>query len=156
MTICWATAAHAEAKGWTEEAPISWSDLVELLSCHDVRAHKDGRIWAPVSILDRSTRNKASVEAVHALVLDFDQGTPFQEVRPRLRGLAWVAHTSHSHSPEKAKYRLTIPLSSPVAAGEWPEVWRILHDRLGPESDPTCKNSNRIYYLPSKAFHPCL
>ncbi len=44
---------------------------------------------------------------------------------------------------------MAIPLSTPVAAGEWPEVWRILYDRLGPESDPACKNVNRIYYLPS-------
>lgn len=149
MTISWATAAHAEAKGWRVEAPISWERLVEALSSHDVRAEKDGMLWAPVSVVSSGSRTKESVKAVHALVLDFDQGTPIELVKPRLQGLSWVGHSSHRHSPSKAKYRIIIQLSSPVAAGEWPNVWELLHKRFGPESDIACKNVNRIYYMPS-------
>lgn len=155
MTISWATAAHAEAKGWRVEAPISWERLVEMLSTHDIRAAKDGMLWAPVSVASRGARVNGSVKAVHALVLDFDQGTPIELVRPRLDGLAWVGHSSHRHSPHKPKYRVVVQLSQPVDAAEWPEVWKVLHGRLGPESDIACKNANRIYYLPSCPEESC-
>lgn len=151
LEISIATTTSAVAKGWKRTEVLSWSQLVARLMEHDVRDEKDGPLWAPVVVADKNRRTNDSVVAMTCMVLDYDCGVDIDEALVPIveMGLACVAHSSHRHSPEHPKFRLVLPFSRPVAASEWPEAWEILHAILGPLSDVSCKNSARIYYLPS-------
>jgi hypothetical protein len=134
--------------GWTPEA-ISWEDLVPQLMTHDIRPEKDGPLWSPVSVQDSASRTNAAVEAVHLLVLDFDCGKGVSEIDGPLEGLEMVIHSSHSHHDDHPKFRVVIPLASPVPAARWKSWWSSFVKTHAPDCDPACKNASRVYFLPS-------
>lgn len=136
------------ARGWSQESS-SWEDLVRLLTVHDLREEKDGPLWSPVSVLETAQRKNESVEAVHLLVLDFDCGKSLEDVLPPLAGWEMVVHTSHSHAPEHPKFRIVVPLIEPVPADRWKSWWTAFVADRAPDCDLACKNSARIYFLPS-------
>ena len=55
-----------------------------------------------------------------------------------------------------------MPLTKPVPAKRWAEVWHRGRAALCPEADPSCKDPSRQYYLPSRpagvaperSYHP--
>lgn len=150
-TYAWASVIRKTAKGWRPQAPATWAQLAGMLQTHDIRSEKDGQLWAPVQVASTSSRTNDSVLAISCMVLDFDCGLePEAALGPILdRGLAYVAHTSHSHTMEHPKFRVVVPFSRAVPGAEWPEVWSWAHSRLGPQSDVSCKNPARVYFLPS-------
>jgi len=151
QTFAWATVPRKTAKGWTPQEPVSWSRLVEMMLSHDIRDSKDGELWAPVQVASTESRTNDSVVALSCMVLDFDCGLdPERALDPILQmSLAYVAHSSHSHTMEHPKFRVVVPFSHPVSAADWPAVWGWAHSRLAPQSDVACKNSARLYFLPS-------
>jgi hypothetical protein len=83
---------------------------------------------------------------VSALVFDLDRVPPDPE---RLAGVYWLGHTTWSHTPLAPRWRVVIPLSTPVPAARWRDVWQRARAALCPEADPACKDPSRAYWLPS-------
>lgn len=146
LTLC----TFSDEKGTTPKRHVlPWSKFVQRFSHHESRSTKEGTgCWSPVSYKPRTTRGKANVDRVYALVLDVDHA---DLPRDRLDGLAWIAHTTYRHSPTAPRWRVVIPLAKPVAGDEdhWPEVWQRAHARFGACMDEQCKDASRIYFLPS-------
>lgn len=129
-----------------DQRTLAWAELVDLLSRHDVREDKDGRGWSPTKYLPGATRLKANVREVAALVLDVDHA---DVPRAQLDGLAWLAHTTHSHSPDDPRWRVIIPFTRPVPAADWPDVVQRAYVRFGGVADTQCQDASRFYYRPS-------
>ena len=125
---------------------VSWANLAVRLGRHTVRREKDGPGWSPARYARGATRGNAGVVAVSALVLDADHAEP---AWPRLDGLAFAAHTTHSHHPAEPRWRLVIPFARPVPAREWDPVWRRAVHHLLPGADPACKDPARLHYWPA-------
>jgi hypothetical protein len=127
---------------------VSLDELRRLLNRFQVLDDKRrGRCWSPTKYADgASSRGNAGVVAVSCLVFDLDRVPPDQE---RLEGVYWLGHTTHSHTPQAPRWRLIIPLSEPVPAAQWGDVWRRARAALCPEADPQCKDASRAYWLPS-------
>lgn len=142
---------------------LVWPALVELLTtfrhssactetpCSNRRCPgKNGAAWSPVDI--DGTRSNANVRAVTAAVFDLDhldasQLGLFESLRAR--GLAFVAHSTHSHAPPgDCCLRLVLPLSRPVLPREWATVRARAVAALELPADPATKDVSRIYYLP--------
>ena len=121
-----------------------------------VRPEKDGPGWSPARFKKNETRNETAVEAIHWLVLDFDndgdQITTIDEALGYVDGYEVIYHTSHSHTEEKPKFRLILPLDRPAEPREWAAAWHGGLTLCGddPAIDASCKNLSRSYYLPSK------
>jgi hypothetical protein len=128
---------------------LTWSALMARLSRHAMRAAKDGPAWSPVTYKPGTTRLKTTVDQVYAMVLDVDHvELPYD----RLGGLAWVAHTTHSHNPpEDPRWRVVIPLSHPLSGEEecWSVYWRRARERFGEAMDAACKDASRMYFWPA-------
>jgi hypothetical protein len=59
----------------------------------------------------------------------------------------WPHHlVAHAHS---AKLACRLPLTTPVPAAEWRNVWQRARAALCPEADPACKDPSRAYRLSS-------
>lgn len=114
------------------------------------------RGWSPATFAaDR--RAKAGVEAVHALVLDYEapEGEPHTPVDDALdlwAGSLGLLHTSYSHSPERHRSRLVLALSRAVSAQEYPVLWRWAASRCaeaGHSIDEACRDPSRLWFLPA-------
>jgi hypothetical protein len=131
-----------------EQKVVSLDELRQLLSRFEVLTDKRrGRCWSPTRYVDGMTsRGNAGVVEVSALVFDLDRVPPDAE---RLAGVYWLGHTTHSHTPTAPRWRVVIPLSTPVPSTHWRNVWLRARAALCPEADPSCKDPSRQYYLPS-------
>jgi len=147
----------------------TWRELAELLTtpvptpCDCDKAtggecpEKDGFSWSPGALLPGTSRRNENVEHVSALVLDLDGLTAAQirTVFAALEGLAYVAHSTHSHRPpsrpDAAALRVVVALSRPVPGSDWPSFWHAARAFLGLGSvplDEACKDPARLYYTP--------
>lgn len=110
-------------------------------------------LFSPITPADFNNlqRGNAYVGTVNAMVLDFDQGQPLDEIMQALKPLGYWGHTTHSHTDEKPKFRVILPLSAPVPASEWREFWESFIEDTGLQVDKACKDPARVFYLPSYA-----
>lgn len=111
-------------------------------------------LWSPALYPPGATRGSAQVEAVSALVLDYDGGATWDQGLAPWRAYAHCAHTSYSHAPRgreydvwKHCYRVVVPLEVPIPAALHPRLWQWASD-LSPGLDPACKDAARLYYQP--------
>lgn len=115
------------------------------------KAKRDLPVWC-AAIFEGDARSKASVVRVTALVFDFDGvELPMLELANALP-VACMAHTSFSHGEKPgACFRLLVPVSRPLDAGEharlWPMVARAL-EHLGARVDGAAKDPGRAWFVP--------
>ncbi len=135
----------------------TWPQLCERLSRRTIREEKDGPLFSGASYPPDTPRGNAGVSFVSVAILDFDDGTPpggIEASVSRLNsgdGCAAFIYSTHSHNPDEGalKYRLVLPLLEPVAASDWPRVWKQLALHFGGAPDESAKDAARIHFLPS-------
>ncbi len=139
-----------------DRSPKVWSGSFERLydeqfRTHEQRQSKDGPAWSPATFAAGSTRGNKNVEAICALVADVDDGAGMEEMHRRLEGVAYIIHTSFSHTPDHPKYRIIVPLIEHISAAQHATIWPRFNELLGGHLDPATRDPARIYYLPA---HP--
>lgn len=148
------------AETWLEF--LECLDLVGPLAGHEVVPQEDKRslpVFSPVTYLPGTSRGKANVEAVYAFAVDYDD-VPLSTLTDVLtyvteRNYAYVLYSSFSNeyppdskdSNAKFRFRLMMPLQTPVPAAIWPGTWEALQQQLPHRGDPACKDASRIYGL---------
>lgn len=104
--------------------------------------------------IDGGRRLKTAVLSKQIVTLDVDYAKPdFLDVlRAKLGNVAWIYYTTHSHSPDKPRYRLLIPLDRPAVQAEYEPIARYIAGYLGIDQfDRTCYDLNRLMFWPSAA-----
>lgn len=136
-----------------DAAPVMWvGSLHELLGEHTVTERKDGLLFSPADYGEAKRRLNKNVEHINFLVYDLDEITPhnFLEIQNNINKFAHIYYTTFSHSPEKPKYRVIFPLSTPLGVKEFPEYWRNFNLKyMKCATDAAAKDLARMYYLPS-------
>lgn len=147
-------------RGVTDTVPRPWRGrLVELLGeKHRIHADKHASAcFSAARYREKAPRGNAGVEAVTALVLDFDHldGDGEERVRRGLDGLAFVLVTSHSHraaGEDDRCFRVVVALSRELRPPElWP-VWDAVAARVAGLADTNARDPARIWFLPTA--HP--
>ncbi len=144
-----------------------WDAIADRLTTHEEREDKDGQgiICAEFHTL---SRRAANVTAYTALMLDVegkdadDLPPPPDEVSDRMRRLNMegVIYTSHNHltppelnkgKPASPRYRVVVPLSSPIPPSDLPRQTDALAAALGLSAwlDPASRTISQFFYLPS-------
>ncbi|MES2025268.1 MAG: DUF927 domain-containing protein [Pseudomonadota bacterium] len=129
----------------------TWKSFCDSFSTHPAQSKKDGLGWSPVSFVKGSTRKNENVVQVSMAVIDVDDGTAHELLLKRFSGYSCLIHSSFSHSSASEKYRVILPLSAPVPAHEWKQVWERINLLAGGCNDPATKDPARLYYKPA---HP--
>jgi len=106
--------------------------------------------WSPALYAPGATRSNRHVQALSALVLDYDDGLPWAEGLSPWRDWVGLAHTSWSHTADQHRYRVILPFRAPVDPVVWPRVWKWAQDRAGRQIDKACKDAARLYYVPCR------
>lgn len=130
-----------------ERAKLTWE-----MTKHKVRSKKDGVMFNASKF--NGTRGNDNFVSANAMFFDFDKGNPqIKEIRALFpNNLMWI-YSTHSHSPEKPRYRGVLPLSRLVNEKEHTVISRALTEALTPKLreclDKTCFERSRPHYLPA-------
>ena len=97
-------------------------------------------------------RKKENIDTRCLITLDVDHATGdfLFAAELVLGGTAYVIYSTHSHRPEKPKYRLVIPTDRAMSPDEYAAVSRKLAEQISMEYfDKTTFDVHRLMYLPS-------
>ena len=97
-------------------------------------------------------RKADAITARSLVTLDIDFGTQDTVglVEDMMYGTAWCLYSTHSHTPEKPRYRLVVPLSREVSPDEYIPVARRIADDIGIDLfDDSTYEPSRLMYWPS-------
>ncbi|MGG3282754.1 VapE domain-containing protein [Paenibacillus solani] len=112
---------------------------------------KDGPAFVG-GLVRTGRRKKENVDSRSLITLDVDRGDNdfLFSAELVLGGTAYVIYSTHSHRPEKPKYRLLIPVDRNMSPDEYAAVSRKLSEHIGMEYfDKTTFDVHRLMYLPS-------
>ena len=127
----------------------TWSDLCRRFSQSQRRSNKTGaQTWSPTKYKPGATRGNDGVESISCAVIDVEHQGPFESIKDRLDGYAYLAHSSFRHTPDDPRFRIVLPLVTPSLADQWPEHWERINHWLGGINDPTTKDLPRVYFIP--------
>jgi len=106
--------------------------------------------WSPAEFKP-CFREHAHVMSVSAMCLDFDKGGTIDDAVARLSVIAGgFLHTTRKHTAEAHRFRVVLPLSRPVSAFEFPELWKRIAHAAG-AVDPAAKDPCRFWYVSGTA-----
>ena len=140
-------------KGPISHVDITWEQLVENLSKHDVGTNKfENPAFSPAFYdIDEFQRLNENVRGFSLWVGDFDK---FDEdgvfaLINRVEELGWsmVLYSTWSHEIEPYCVRPVFPLSRVALPEEWPVLWRVINKMLGGQTDKSCKDLSRLYFV---------
>jgi len=104
--------------------------------------------WAPVSFANNRRRNENCRE-ISCLVLDFDGGATPDQALQVWSSWPLVWHTSWSHTEEKPKFRIILPLAHPQSPEKWDRIWEWAQAKTRNTIDSQCSDPCRLYFVPA-------
>lgn len=149
--------AYSQLKRARDEAEERGEDVQEALEAEHAKLRRDARkgaketlpCWAPATFKPEAKRSSRNVLELSCLVLDYDDGTTPDEARAIWEQYFHIVHTSWSHTPESARFRLVLPLARPCPVAFWPRLWAWAEEHCGHTIDPACKGASRMWTLPA-------
>ena len=147
--------AAARRSAFGRPVPTSWGQLRKALTSHDrdrATDKLDAPCWAPHAA-QGNRRTAASITAVYALVLDFDDGADIPDVMALFPTKERCAYSTYSAQPGAPRCRLVLPLAVPVAGALWAATMRLILRDIGQDksaADPKCIDPSRLYLLPCR------
>lgn len=114
-------------------------------------AIKDGPAFVG-GLIRGGRRKKVNMESRWLITLDADYATDdfMMDVDLVLGGTDYLIYSTHSHRPDRQKYRLVIPADREVQLDEYAAISRKLADNIGmPYFDHTTFQVHRLMYFPS-------
>jgi hypothetical protein len=136
--------------------PETWAGFLRWVSAPVVAVTKDAEGGFTLATLLGGVRRKANVVSVTALALDHDEGSTNAAAAHEAVGLyAHVVFTTHSHTPERPRWRAVIPFDRPVSGAEYEAIYRFAVAVLvkdGVVLDETTKDPCRLWYVPAVRF----
>lgn len=112
---------------------------------------KDGPAFVG-GLVRTGRRKKENVDSRSMITLDVDRGDDdfLFCAELVLGGTAYAIYSTHSHRPEKPKYRLIVPADRNMSSDEYAAVSRKLAEQIGMSYfDKTTFDVHRLMYLPS-------
>lgn len=117
---------------------------------------KDGP-WLCFADFAGNQRSYANLVASHAVPLDLDLGAyawDADSIRARLAGYQFTAWTSYSHTPERPRWRIVVPVDQPMSRAQHYATWETLAALFLNDAGQSSKDATRLNYLPGTCLHP--
>lgn len=143
---------------------MTWKDILEMFSTHDVRAEKDGPCFIPARFKDEmikvpsysetgeqlegNYRKSRNVKDITMGVIDLDAKGALERAEKQFAEFERFYYSTHSHTSETPyKYRMVIRLAEPIPKEEWRAAFFNIVKPIG--GDPSCQDFARFYFYPS-------
>jgi hypothetical protein len=148
------TIAVGTELGTVQNETLSWDDIVERMTQHEVASTKGGRYFVG-GAFNATERKEANLLNRSLLTLDLDNvdGLKINDIEFMLMmniDCAFVAYSTFSHQPDQPKIRIVVPLSRCVSPDEYREVSRDFASLLPDLTfDPCSFKPNQLMFLPA-------
>lgn len=110
----------------------------------------DLRVWSPTLYAPGADkRGGEQVTHLCCIVLDHDDGTDIEDASARWSQYFHLVHSTWSHTDDKPRFRLVLPLAHLVPVADWARVWSWAAQRSGGTVDGALKNPSSHYALPA-------
>jgi hypothetical protein len=130
---------------------MTWHKLALYLSRPTVGEAKDeAGAWSPALYCD-GVRRKANLVAIHALVVDVDEGGDVGRVAAAVARYRAVVHSTFSSTPAAPRCRIVLVLAEPIDAPTYEASHAIVRAHLravGIPADDGAKDAARLSYAP--------
>jgi hypothetical protein len=115
---------------------------------------KDGMGFIPCSAkVLAGARNQENMAKAYFMVLDIDskdRNTSLEQVRECIKGYEAIIHSSFSHTHEKPKWRVLLPLMEAIPANEIGKVFDYFQEQFDGHLDSVCGHDpSHFYYTPA-------
>lgn len=152
-----------------ERQEYTWDELVEkfrtpIITCESIDEYLAQSSAAKTEIkdvggyvageLENGRRGKSTLINRQLLTIDADEATP-EDVKNFMDRchVDFIAHTTHSSTPEQYRLRWLFPLSRPVNAAEYKVLADIVSEWVGADSvDDSTDQPERLMFWPSVSF----
>ena len=140
-----------------EHSFLEWCDLRAAMAAGDVDAtatlkRAKHTAWFVCAMFKSIRRNKNSIVGCTAFAGDADQpGTKRETLLAALDelGCSYLLATSISHGCEgRERYRVILPLSTPLSPNRYAELWSYMNTRLDGILDLGAKDPTRLNFMP--------
>lgn len=139
-------APRADSKRWSQ-SEMEWEEFLEYLETP--AAHKQCGNYLFGSLMGNVRRGDTVVSRT-AITLDADSAAPELPDRVEALGVTAAMHTTWRSTPTDLRYRIIIPLATPVGPTEYRAATRSLMHELGIEQfDPGSEQPERYMFFPS-------
>jgi hypothetical protein len=101
---------------------------------------------------DRSKRTQAIYTHMNCIMLDYDKGYTIEDFSKRFKDYFFWLYTTSSHEPELHKYRVIIPLETPIDYKEYRDYVPALR-KFFPNIDHSSFDKGRGFYMPGLTPH---
>jgi uncharacterized protein (DUF927 family) len=135
-------------------ANLTWAKLLERFQTPRVMQDDTERkakcpLFSAALFTDNKRGNKNATQLC-ALILDYDNAPEMEKSLAAWQDVAHFAYTTWSHGSAKKgnAYRVFIPLSSPIPADKYKQLWQLAYQHTDQAIDKACKDPARIQYLP--------
>ncbi|MDE2175946.1 MAG: hypothetical protein KGJ54_11770 [Betaproteobacteria bacterium] len=120
------TQSLSEYRRLTDE--FNSGDLDEFDQLENVRA----LCWRPIKSVDpNGPYNPANLVSVSAIAFDVEHAMELEDVQRCLAGTLAVVHSTYSHCPYDPRWRVVIPLKSPVNGKTWENLMEHYQEVFG-------------------------
>jgi hypothetical protein len=115
------------------------------------KVEKDGWAWIPCSVHDSNgRRNQENMKEASLMVLDIDCGMSLETIMLTLSACEFAVHSSFSHTVEKPKWRVILPMLESIPAKDLGVVFDHFNEMFSGLLDASCGHDPaRLYYLPA-------
>ena len=138
--------------GVAQTREIEWGKFATALTTHTQSARKGGKFFVG-GYFNGTERKEDAMVARTLLTLDID------DVQMSIADLelhllmniecAFCAYSTYSHTPEKPRIRVVIPLSEEVTPNQYRDISHRFGDQLGLPLDACSYKPNQVMYMPS-------
>lgn len=118
-----------------------------------LHADKDGA-YVVLADFGGHQRSLGNIIASYGVPLDIDVNITAEEVARTLAGFTYVAYTTYAHTPGNERWRVFVPVATPMPNGSHYATWEALNARFGNRADGSAKDPSRLSYLPGKTLYP--
>lgn len=123
--------------------------IAALKNVQEERAHiKNGPAFLPCTYTD-NTRLSRNIDLFYFIVFDSDDGMEYSEILNVIEPFEHIAATSFSDLPEKRKWRIVLPLKTPLVPNDCIELFDKFNLLLGGKLDGVGSKKMQLYFLPS-------
>lgn len=95
-------------------------------------------------------RDSKAISCLSCLFLDYDSGYSISEFMRKYYKFRFYLYTSSSHTPQKNKFRVIIPLEEEITVLDYEDSIKKALPRYFPECDPTAFYLDHFFYIPAK------
>lgn len=136
----------------TKELALTKSQLVNLLTKHNVTTDKSVPAYIPGTFTSPNTKAIEEVRQLSLLVYDVDCKTTtytLNQLERKFEGYRHIIHSTYSATFEAPRWRVILFPSNPIQPDQFLRIYKSTAKHFNLEIDQTCTNANRLFYLPS-------